>query len=141
MTRSILSELYLYKDEHERNEAVERQVVSARQQLMALQDTMKRFLSARVPAEYLEVCQRWRSFVVDKCGPLYIYFLDRTAKMREMLRERRRRQLLIADPTLKEEEVAKLLDQQFDVFTAAAAHNGLKPPQAPEHNERPWGSP
>lgn len=118
---------------------------------------MKRFLSARVPAEYLEVCQRWRSFVVDKCGPLYIYFLDRTSKMREMLRERRRRQLLIADPTLKvcacaprfaptnlalqEDEIAKLLDQQFEVFTAAAAHNGLKPPQAPEHNERPWGSP
>lgn len=133
--RSILSELYLYKDEQERNEAVERQVAAARQQLVALQETMKRFLAARVPAEYVEVCQRWRNFTVEKCGPLYTYFLDRVAKMREILRERRRRQLLIADPTLKEADVAKLLDQQFEVFSVAAAHNGLKPPQAPVHDE------
>jgi len=99
---------------------------------------MRKFLGLRVPAEHLEACQRWRSFTAEKCGNVYTYFLDRVAKLRSILRERRRRQLLIADPRLKEDELTKLLDSNpFDIFSAASIGNGLKPPQPPEHEGEP----
>lgn len=132
----ILAELFLYKDEQERSEAVERHVVAARRQLTMLQDTMRKFLGLRVPAEHLELCQRWRSFTAEKCGTLYTYFLDRVAKLRGIMRERRRRQLLIADPRLREEELTKRLDSSpFEIFTTASIIGGLSKPSPPERTE------